>query len=99
MPTLFPVGLNCEGAGHDVYGEEPLSKSGHPLSEIYAMDNVTLFPHLTFYSGEVMQRLEQETLQRCFEILQGEPMLIKSEAPRLQGKGVIYGTDQSTAVR
>ena len=80
------------GAGLDVYGEEPLSKSGHPLSELFAMDNVILLPHLTFYTEEAMQRLEQETLERCFEILQGEPVLIKSKDPRLQGqgKGVIY---------
>jgi D-3-phosphoglycerate dehydrogenase len=80
------------GAGLDVYSEEPLSKSDHSLSELYAMDNVILFPHLTFYTGEAMQRLEQETLQRCFEILQAEPVLIKSKDPRLQGqgKGVTY---------
>ncbi len=80
------------GAGLDVYSEEPLSKSDHPLSELYAMDNVILLPHLTFYTVEAMQRLEQETLQRCFEILQGEPVLIKSKDPRLQGqgKGVTY---------
>jgi len=81
------------GAGLDVYSEEPLSKSDHPLSELYAMDNVILLPHLTFYTVEAMHRLEQETLQRCVEILQGEPVLIKSKDPRLQGQEhcVIYG--------
>jgi D-3-phosphoglycerate dehydrogenase len=52
-----------QGAGLDVYSEEPLSKSGHPLSELFAMGNVILMPHLTFYTQEAMQRLEQETLQ------------------------------------
>ncbi len=80
------------GAGLDVYSAEPLAKSNHPLSELYAMDNVILFPHLTFYTAEAMYRLEQETLQRCFEILEGQPVLIKSKDPRLQGQkhGVAY---------
>ena len=81
------------GAGLDVYSAEPLAKSNHLLSELYAMDNVIMLPHLTFYTAEAMHRLEQETLQRCFEILQGRPVLIKSKDPRLQGQmhGVVYG--------
>ena len=80
------------GAGLDVYSEEPLSKTSHPLSELYAMENVILLPHLTFYTTEAMHRLEQETLQRCFEILQGQPVLIKSKDPRLLGQkhGVVF---------
>ena len=80
------------GAGLDVYSEEPLSKSNHPLCELYAMDNVILLPHLTFYTTEAMHRLEQETLQRCFEILDGQPVLIKSKDPRLLGQkhGVVF---------
>jgi D-3-phosphoglycerate dehydrogenase len=81
------------GAGLDVYSQEPLSKSNHPLAELYAMDNVILLPHLTFYTLEAMARLEQETLQRCQEILDGCSLLIKSADPRLQGQahGVHYG--------
>jgi D-3-phosphoglycerate dehydrogenase len=30
-----------------------------------------------------MQRLEQETLQRCFEALEGKPLRVKSRDPRL----------------
>ena len=80
------------GAGLDVYSEEPLSLSNHALSELYTMDNVILLPHLTFYTAEAMHRLEQETLQRCCEILEGRPALVKSSDPRLQGQphGVIY---------
>jgi D-3-phosphoglycerate dehydrogenase len=39
-----------------------------------------------------MYRLEQETLQRCNELLEGRPALVKSSDPRLQGQphGVIY---------
>ena len=81
------------GAGLDVFSKEPLAKSSHPLSELYALENVIMLPHLTFYTAEAMHRLEEETLQRCFEILQGEPVLIKSKDPRLQGQphGVTYG--------
>jgi D-3-phosphoglycerate dehydrogenase len=81
------------GAGLDVYSEEPLLKSGHRLSEFYALDNVILLPHLTFYTAEAMRRLEEETLERSFEILEGRPVPIKSKDPRLQGQehGVTYG--------
>ena len=75
------------GAGLDVYSDEPLLKSDHMLSELYNRDNVILFPHLTFYTAEAMQRLEEETLQRVFEILEGRPVLIKSQDPRLQAQG------------
>lgn len=74
------------GAALDVYGVEPLAKSGHPLSSLYAMDNVILWPHLTFYTAEAMQRLEDETLARCFEMLEGRPVLVKSRDPRLRSQ-------------
>ncbi len=87
------------GAALDVYAREPLSTTGHPLSELYTMDNVILFPHLTFYTEEAMRRLERETLERCFEILRGDPVLIKSADPRLRAQrhGVIFA-DNSTTV-
>jgi D-3-phosphoglycerate dehydrogenase len=47
------------------------------------MDNVIVTPHLTFYTREAMQRLEEETLQRCDELLAGAPVLVKSRDPRL----------------
>jgi D-3-phosphoglycerate dehydrogenase len=74
------------GAALDAYGEEPLSHTGHRLSPLYAMDNVMLWPHLTFYTAEAMQRLEDETLARCFEILDGRPVLVKSHDPRLRAQ-------------
>ena len=93
--ALLATLKSCQiaGAGLDVYSNEPLSKSNHLLSELYAMDNVVLLPHLTFYTAEAMYRLENETLQRCFEILEGRPVLIKSKDPRLQEQkyGVTYG--------
>ena len=80
------------GAALDVYGDEPLAKFAHPLSPLYAMDNVMLWPHLTFYTVEAMRRLEDETLERCVEILEGRPVLVKSRDPRLlsQSAGVRF---------
>ena len=80
------------GTALDVYGQEPLALTGHPLSALYAMHNVLLFPHLTFYTHEAMQRLEDETLERCFEALEGRPLTLKSHDPRLraQTRGVRF---------
>ena len=71
------------GAGLDVFAAEPLSRRGHALSALFDLDNVILTPHLTFFTHEAMQRLQDETLQRCDEILAGQPVLIKSRDPRL----------------
>jgi D-3-phosphoglycerate dehydrogenase len=80
------------GAALDVYSQEPLAREGHPLSELYAMDNVILSPHLTFYTHEAMARLEAETLARCREVLEGRPLTVKSRDPRLraQTRGVRF---------
>ena len=74
------------GAGLDVFSQEPLALSGHPMSALFKMDNVILSPHLTFYTEEAMARLEEETLERCFEILEGRPVLVKSHDPRLRAQ-------------
>jgi D-3-phosphoglycerate dehydrogenase len=71
------------GAGLDVYASEPLALTDHALSPLFAMDNVILLPHLTFFTREAMQRLEEETLQRCDELLSGTPVQVKSRDPRL----------------
>jgi D-3-phosphoglycerate dehydrogenase len=80
------------GAALDVYGEEPLDRERHPLRALYAMDNVIVFPHLTFYTREAMARLEDEALARCVELLEGKPVLVKSQDPRLraQTRGVVF---------
>lgn len=80
------------GAALDVYGQEPLAREGHPLTPLYAMDNVIVWPHLTFYTHEAMRRLEDETLARCFEALRGEPLTVRSRDPRLraQSRGVRF---------
>jgi len=80
------------GAALDVYGQEPLSRQGHMLSALYEMENVILWPHLSFYTHEAMQRLEDETLARCFEALRGQPLSVASRDPRLraQTRGVRF---------
>lgn len=80
------------GAALDVYSQEPLAKHGHQLSPLFAMDNVILLPHLTFYTHEAMQRLEDEALERCSEILDGRPVTVKSRDPRLTSQlgGVVF---------
>jgi D-3-phosphoglycerate dehydrogenase len=72
------------GAGLDVFAQEPLAREGHPLGRLYAMENVLLSPHLTFYTAQAMRRLEDETLERCFEILEGREVVVKSGDPRLR---------------
>lgn len=80
------------GAGLDVFSQEPLSLCGHPLSRLFALPNVLLTPHLTFYTHEAMERLEKETLERCDELLDGRPVFVKSHDPRLrrQSHGVVF---------
>jgi len=80
------------GAALDVYSQEPLTHTRHPMSALYAMDNVILFPHLTFYTTEAMARLTDDTLARCREMLEGRPVLVKSHDPRLRAqlKGVVF---------
>jgi D-3-phosphoglycerate dehydrogenase / 2-oxoglutarate reductase len=72
------------GAGLDVFSQEPLNQKDHPLRRLYRMENVILFPHLTFYTVEAMLRLETETLERCLEIIENKPVTIKSTDPRLK---------------
>jgi len=74
------------GAALDVYSSEPLDRTEHPLAPLHAMDNVIVWPHLTFYTAEAMQRLEDETLSRCMEMLEGRPVLVKSRDPRLRAQ-------------
>ncbi|WP_038363412.1 NAD(P)-dependent oxidoreductase [Bosea sp. UNC402CLCol] len=74
------------GVGLDVYSQEPLARSGHPLSPLFGREDVILFPHLTFFTAEAMRRLSDDTLARCFEILDGRPVQIRSHDPRLRAQ-------------
>ena len=69
----------------------------HPMAALYEMDNVILFPHLTFYTEEAMRRLTEDTLARSLEILEGRPVLIKSHDPRLraQRQASVFATPYS----
>jgi D-3-phosphoglycerate dehydrogenase len=80
------------GAGLDVFSREPLALEGHLLSPLFAMPNVILTPHLTFFTAEALARLEEDTLARCDELLAGRPVLVKSRDPRLrqQSAGVTF---------
>ncbi len=73
------------GAALDVFSQEPMH-SDHPMAALYEMDNVILFPHLTFYTEEAMRRLTEDTLARCTRNLEGRPVLIKSHDPRLRAQ-------------
>lgn len=81
------------GAALDVFSQEPMHVE-HPMAALYEMNNVILFPHLTFYTVEAMRRLTEDTLARSLEILEGRPVLVKSHDPRLraQRKGVVLGS-------
>lgn len=74
------------GVGLDVYSMEPLAKAGHVLSPLFGRDDVILFPHLTFFTVEAMRRLADDTLARCFEVLDGRPVQIRSQDPRLRAQ-------------
>lgn len=74
------------GVGLDVYSQEPLARQGHPLSPLFGRDDVILFPHLTFFTVEAMRRLSNDTLARCFEILDGRPVQVRSHDPRLRAQ-------------
>ncbi|QYX55361.1 C-terminal binding protein [Roseovarius sp. SCSIO 43702] len=80
------------GAALDVFGQEPLDRRDHPLAPLFGMENVILSPHLTFYTRDAMTRLEEETLARCAEIIEGRPVTIRSLDPRLraQHEGVVF---------
>ncbi|MEB8388182.1 C-terminal binding protein [Rhodobacteraceae bacterium KMM 6894] len=79
------------GAGLDVFSQEPLNREDHPMAPLFGLPNVILTPHLTFYTAEAMERLERETLERCFEIIEGRAVTILSGDPRLRDQsGAMY---------
>lgn len=80
------------GVGLDVYSQEPLSKTDHPMRALFGREDVILFPHLTFFTDDAMRRLSDDTLARCLEILDGRPVTVRSGDPRLraQERGVVF---------
>ena len=81
------------GVGLDVYSQEPLDQVDHPMKALFGRDNVILSPHLTFYTNDAMERLERETLERCFEVIERREVLVTSGDPRLRAQrvGVRFG--------
>ena len=87
MARMCGAGCSGEGAGlrSGQPGQEPPAREGHPLSALFERSDVILSPHLTFYNGEAMERLERETPERCLEIPERGPAPVKSDDPRLRG--------------
>ena len=79
-------GGQVRAAGLDTFRDEPLDRHAHPLATLFGRDNVILLPHLAFYTHEAMARLTAETLARSAELLTGEPVLIRSDDPRLRAQ-------------
>ncbi|MCB1416612.1 MAG: C-terminal binding protein [Nitratireductor sp.] len=74
------------GVGLDVFSGEPLALEGHVMSPLFGRDDVILHPHMTFFTHEAMARLEAETLERCFECLEGGDVFVKSPDSRLRAQ-------------
>ena len=75
------------GAGLDVHAREPLSRD-HPL---FDRPNVILLPHLTFWTKQAMERLEEDTYARLQEMIDGRPVTVRSTDPRLRDQpGAVY---------
>lgn len=74
------------GLGLDVYAQEPLARTGHPLSPLFGRPEVILLPHLTFFTHQAMARLTDDTLARCDEILARQPVTVRSHDPRLRAQ-------------
>ena len=80
------LGDRLGGVGLDVFSGEPLALEGHVMSPLFGRDDVILHPHMTFFTHEAMARLEAETLERCFECLEGGDVFVKSPDSRLRSQ-------------
>lgn len=83
--------------GCDVFGVEPLPE-GHPMRELLSDPRVALTPHIGSWTEESWANVEREVFERCAEILDGKPSLIKSGDPRLQDQnGCVYDVQMNRA--
>lgn len=58
------------GVALDVYSQEPLDATTHPvISQIASLDNVLLSPHIAWYTTEAGQRLQASVAQKCQQII------------------------------
>jgi len=90
------------GVGLDVYGQETARAGRSSAFSALRERNVIPVPHLTFYTSEAMQRLEEETLMRCVEILEAGRCLcvqtIRACAPRQRACDLIDERTDSDAL-
>jgi len=79
--------------------QEPLAREGHPLSQLYGRENVILFPHLTFYTSEAMQRLEEEPSCAALKFLKaGRCLCVQTSAPARPDNGRAIWIDERTGL-
>jgi D-3-phosphoglycerate dehydrogenase len=79
------------GCGLDVFSEEPLHKTNHPLSKLLTMDNVVIMPHLAAWTTDTWDRLQQEVTDHVMSVLEDLPFTIHSRDPRLANQpGCLY---------
>lgn len=73
------------GAGVDVFSQEP-PELGTPPAAMWAAPNALVTPHLAWFTGEADDRLNEHVLDRCLEVLRGQPLTVHSDDPRLTGQ-------------
>ena len=75
------------GIGIDVFRREPLERgSDHVFEPLLDRDDCIFTPHLAFWTKEALHRLETEALERCIEALDGRPLRVLSDDPRLRSQ-------------
>lgn len=71
------------GCGLDVFSEEPLRKTNHPLGKLLTMDNAVIFPHLAAWTVDAWDRLQDEVRDHVMSVLEDRELIIHSTDPRL----------------
>ncbi|MEM7440314.1 MAG: NAD(P)-dependent oxidoreductase [Pseudomonadota bacterium] len=78
------------GCGLDVYSQEPLMRTDHPMSRLLDMPNAVLFPHLAAWTSDTWDRLQDEVTAHVMDVLGNRPLTIRSRDPRLAGQVGCY---------
>ena len=79
------------GCGLDVFSQEPLTKTAHPMSDLLSIPNAVLFPHLAAWTSDTWDRLQDEVTAHVLDVIQGRPLTIRSNDPRLAAQsGCLY---------
>lgn len=74
------------GCGLDVYSQEPLNNSHHPMAKLTQMDNAVLTPHLAAWTKDTWQRLQDDIVEHVFNVLDDKPLVVRSTDKRLAGQ-------------